>query len=229
MNYTLSATKRTSLGRRAKDELAKMRIPGVLYGQGIESQAVSFPKTEFNRVYAAAGRSSLVDVSIEGASAVKAVIKAIQVDPLTMQPMHIDLYQVRMDKMMTVEVPLKFVGESAAVKVAAGTLIKSMDKVTVDCLPGDLPHEIEVDLSKLATFDDAITVGTLPLPKGVTVRGEAGATIATVAAPLTEEQLKKLEESAVGDVTAVKSDVDEKRAAKEAAAKEAETKKDGKK
>lgn len=222
MNYTLSATKRTSLGRRAKDELANMRIPGVLYGQGIASQAVSFPKTEFTRVYAAAGTSSLVDVSIEGATPVKAVIKAIQVDPLTMLPMHIDLYQVRMDKMMTVEVPLKFIGESAAVKVMAGTLIKSLDQVTVDCLPGDLPHEIEVDLSKLATFEDTITVGTLAVPKGVKVHGEEGATIATVAPPLTEDQLKKLEESAVGDVTAVKSDVDEKRAAKEAAAKEAE-------
>ncbi len=222
MNYTLSATKRTSMGKRSKDELANMRIPGVLYGQGIESQAVSFPKTEFSRVYAAAGTSSLVEVTVEGSTPVKAVIKAVQVDPLTMAPMHIDLYQVRMDKAMTVKVPLKFVGESAAVKVLAGTLIKSIDEVTVECLPADLPHEIEVDLSKLATFEDAITIGTLSLPKGVAVQGDANATIATVAAPLTEEQLKKLEESSVGDVTAVKSDADEKRAAKEAATKEAE-------
>lgn len=222
MNYTLSATKRTSMGKRSKDELAKMRIPGVLYGQGIESQAVSFPKTEFSRVYAAAGTSSLVEVTVEGSTPVKAVIKAVQVDPLTMTPMHIDLYQVRMDKTMTVEVPLKFVGESAAVKVHGGTLVKSVDELTVECLPADLPHEIEVDLSKLATFEDAITVGTLSLPKGVTVQGDANVTIATVAAPLTEEQLKKLEESSVGDVTAVKSDADEKRAAKEAAAKEAD-------
>lgn len=222
MNYTLSATKRTSMGKRSKDELAKMRIPGVLYGQGIESQAVSFPKTEFSRVYAAAGTSSLVEVTVEGSTPVKAVIKAVQVDPLTMAPMHIDLYQVRMDKTMTVEVPLKFVGESAAVKVLAGTLIKSLDEVTVECLPADLPHEIQVDLSALATFEDAITVGTLSLPKGVTIKGDANTTIATVAAPLTEEQLKKLEESSVGDVTAVKSDADEKRAAKEAATKEAE-------
>lgn len=218
MTYTLSATKRTSVGKRAKDELAKMRVPGVIYGQGVETQIVSFPKTEFDRVLATAGSSSLVDVSVDNAAPIKVLIKDVQADPLTMRPMHVDLHQVRMDKEISAEVPLKFIGESAAVKAMGGTLIKTMDMVVVDCLPADLPHEIVVDLSKLATFEDSITIASLPVAAGVKVRGEATATIATVAAPLTEEQLKKMEESAVGDVTAVKSDVDEKRAAKEAAA-----------
>lgn len=161
---------------------------------------------------------------------VKAVIKAVQSHPLTLDPMHVDLHQVRMDEEMTAEIPLKFIGESAAMKVLAGTLVKSLDKVTVKCLPANLPHEIEVQLSMLATFEDAITIADLVLGTGVVVEGDAGVVIATVAAPLTEDQLKKLEESSIGDVTAVKSDVDEKRAAKEAIAKEAEVKKpEGKK
>ena len=224
MNHTLSATKRATAGKRAKDELANLRIPGILYGQGVETQAVSLPKTEFSRVYAAAGSSTLVDVVIDGAPAVKALIKDLQVHPLTMDVTHVDLHQVRMDKALTAEVPLKFIGESAAVKTLGGTLVKAMDMLVVECLPADLPHEIQVDLAALATFEDAITVGTLALPKGVTVRADKDATIATVAAPLTEEQLKKLEESSIGDVTAVKSDVDEKRAAKEAAAKDKDEK-----
>lgn len=222
--YTLSATLRTT--KRAKDELAKLRIPAVLYGQGVVPQSLSLPRTEFARVFAAAGSSSLIDVQIEGGDTVKAVIKAVQGHVLSLEPVHVDLHQVRMDQLMTAEVSLKFVGESPAVKIHGGTLIKSMDTVTVHCLPGNLPHEIEVDLSVLATPEDAITVASLVLPKGVEVEDEASATIATVAAALTEDQIKKMEESTVGDVTAVKSEVDEKRTAKEAAeaAKEADKK-----
>lgn len=224
MIYPLSATKRTNAGRRAKDELKQARIPAVVYGQGVETQLIGLPKTEFARVYAAAGRSSLIDLSVEGAAAVKVVVKSVQVDPVTMGAIHVDLHQVRMDKEITARIPLVFAGESAAVKVHAGTLVKSMDSLVVHCLPADLPHEITVDLSKLATFEDSVTVGSLELPKGVRTEADVHATIATVAAPLTEEQLKKLEESSVGDVTAVKSDVDEKRATKEAAAAEADAK-----
>ncbi|MBP9747935.1 50S ribosomal protein L25 [Patescibacteria group bacterium] len=222
--YTLSATLRTT--KRAKDELAKLRIPAVLYGQGVVPQSLSLAKTEFSRVFAAAGSSSLIDVQIEGGQTVKAVIKAVQGHVLSLEPVHVDLHQVRMDQMMTAEIPLNFIGEAPAVKVHGGTLIKSMDAVTVRCLPANLPHEINVDLSTLATPEDAITVGSLVLPAGVEIENEASATIATVAAALTEDQLKKLEESSVGDVTAVKSEAEEKRAAKEAAeaAKEADKK-----
>ena len=227
--YTLSTTPRST--KRAKDEFKNLRIPAVLYGQGVNPQSLSVPRTEFIRVLAAAGFSSLIDVSLADGVTVKAVIKAVQPHPLTLDPMHIDLHQVRMDQEMTAEIPLKFVGEPAAVKVLMGTLIKNMDTVTVRCLPGNLPHEIEAHLTQLATFEDAITIGDLTLPTGVLVEGELGAVIAKVAPPLTEDQLKKLEESAIGDVTAVKSDVDEKRAAKEAVAatKEPEAKKDVKK
>ncbi len=220
--YTLSATPRST--PRAKDELKKLRIPAILYGQGVTPQSLSLPKTEFSRVRAAAGSSSLVDVTIEGGATVKAIIKAAQVDPRTMDVIHVDLHQVRMDQELTVEVALKFVNEAPAVKILGGTLMKSIDSVTVTCLPQNLPHELEIDLAKLVTFDDMITVASLTLPAGVTIEGDQTLMIAKVSAPLTEDELKKLEESAVGDVTAVKSEAEEKRAAKEAAAKDAEAK-----
>lgn len=226
MIYALSATKRTSSGKRAKDEHKNMRVPAVMYGQGIDPQMISVPKTEFSRMFAAAGSSTLVDLSIENATPVKVVIKDVQVHPITMAAYHIDFHQVRMDKELTAQIPLKFINDSAAVKVMGGTLIKSIDALTVTCLPGDLPHEIEVDLAKLAKFEDTITLATLVLPKGVKVQGDTEMTIATVAPPLTEDQIKEMEASTVGDVTAVKSEVEEKRAAKEAAEPE---KKDDKK
>lgn len=216
----LAAKSRTATGRQAKTVRAAGDVPGVLYGHGVEPRVFAIPAAEFRKVYAKAGSSSLVDVAIDGAAPVKAVIHEVQPHHLTMEPLHVDLYQVRMNEKMTARIPLVFVGESDAVKTLGGSLMKSLDSVEVECLPADLPHELTVDISTIHTFEDDITVADLPLPKGVEVLTESNLTIATVTPPLTEEQLKKMEESQLGDVTAVKTESDEKKA--EEAAKAAE-------
>jgi large subunit ribosomal protein L25 len=218
MPYAIAAQTRNNMGKRSKDELAEMRVPAVMYGQGVEAQPITVGRSEFIKVFRGAGSSALIDVSVGSSTPVKALIKEVQVDPLTMEPRHIDFYQVRMDKPLEADIPLVFVGESDAVKNQGGTLVKSLDEIKVRCLPADLPHEIQVDLGKLATFEDLINVGSINPPKGVEFLDDATLTIATVARPLTEEELKKLEESQVGDVTAVKSEADIKKAEEEAKA-----------
>lgn len=217
MKYAITATTRQNVGKRAKDDLQTMRIPAVMYGRGVPSQLVSLPKSEFVKLYAAAGFSSLIDITMDNATSVKAVIKEVQVHPLTNEVTHVDFHQLRMDEKMTVRVPLTFKGESLAVKGLGGTLIKSMDEVEVSCLPANLPHEIEVDLSTLATFEDSINVASLVLPTGVEALSEPTATIVTVARPMTEDEIKKLDESSKTDITAIKTEGEEKR--EQAAAK----------
>lgn len=215
MPYAISAEPRAKLGRRAKTELKEMRIPAVMYGAGVDPRPISVGRSEFIRVYNAAGQSALIDVSVGSETPVKALVKELQLHPITTDPIHVDFYQVRMDKEIEADIPLVFTGESDAVKTHGGTLIKSLDEITVRCLPADLPPEIEVDLSALATFDDAITVGSITPPKGVEFVNEADLTIATVARPLTEEELKAMEESQIGDVSAIKTEAEEKKAAEE--------------
>ena len=138
-----------------------------------------------------------------------------------MDPYHIDFRQIRMDQPITVEVPLKFVGESKAVKELAGTPVFAMDTLEVKCLPANLPHEIEVDMSLITSFEDNITIGSLKLPTGVEALQDPEAVIANVSRPLTEDELKALEAaSAPVDVTAIKTEAEEKKDAE--AAKEAE-------
>lgn len=216
MNYSITAFKRTNLAKRAKDELLENRIPAVIYGRGLEAQTIAVSRPEFLRVLKAAGYSSLVDVTFDESSTVKALIKDVQVDPISMEPVHIDFHQVRMDEEITAAIPLNFIGESKAVKTEGGTLVKSLDELEVKCLPGNLPHMIDVSLESLNTFDDAITVADVKLPEGVVAVTDNSVTIATVARPLTDEQLKKMEETGIGDVTAVKAETDEKKAEREA-------------
>lgn len=217
MPHALQVTTRTTLGRRAKHTHDTGNVPAVVYGFGVEPKSVQVGRADFRNTYRAAGTSSLIDLTIDGGTPVKALIQEVQVHPISMQPYHVDFRQIRMDQELVIDVPLNFVGESAAVKTLAGTLIHPVTEVKVKCLPADLPHAIDVDLSALKTFDDSITIGSLVMPKGVTAVDEADVTIATVAAPLTEEQLKKMEEEGkAGDVTAIKTEAEEKRAADEA-------------
>ena len=216
MSYTISATIRTSLAKRSKDEQKIGRIPAVVYGHGIASRSISVPRSEFVKVLRAAGFSSLIDMNLGEPSPVKVLIKEVQSDPLTVEPAHVDFYQVRMDEELTANIPLKFIGESKAVKEDGGTLIKSLDHVEVRCLPAHLPHDIEVDLSALLTFEEAIKVEHLVLPQGVSMVTDTNVTIATVARLMTEEELLKLEQPVAVDVTAVKTEGEEKKAVEEA-------------
>jgi len=203
MNYSIEATKREQLGRQAKTLRNEMKIPAVLYGNKVDPQPITVARTPFIKLLNTAGYSSLIDVKINGGEAVKAVLKDVQVHPISMDPIHADFYQVDMSKEMEATVPLEFMGESKAVKQEGGTLVTTIDEVDIRCLPGDLPAKIDVDLSVLNTFEDAITVNDLKLPEGVEVLTDEQLTIANVARPLTEEELKALEESQVGDVSEV--------------------------
>lgn len=227
MTFALTATTRTATGKRVKDVRNAGSVPAVVYGHGTEPTALTLGASEFLKLYRTAGSSSLIDLSIDGAAPVKVLIQEVQPHHLTMKPHHVDLRQINMKEELEVEVPLAFTNDAPAVKELAGTLVHAYDSVLVKCLPADLPHEIVIDLSVLKTFDDVITVANLVVPKGVTVLLDADVSLVSVAAPLTEEQLKKMEEEGAGDVTAVKTEAEEKKAeeeakvAEEAAAEEA--------
>jgi len=222
-SLTLESVTRTALGRRAKDVLKERQIPAVVYGHGIEAKPVSVASSSFARVFAKAGSSSLIDLVVDGAAPAKAIIKEVQYHPVRSTPIHVDFQQVKMTEKMRVMVPLVFTGESEAVKVLGGTLVRALDHLEVECLPGDIPHEISIDISALKTFDDAVTVADIAPPKGVAIMSHGELTVAFVERPMTEEELKKLDESQVGDVTAVKAEGEEKHAEKEAETAAAET------
>ncbi len=197
------------------------QIAAVVYGHGLPSRSLTVVRGEFARLYRQVGQSSLFDLTVGGESPVKVLVHDIQVDPVNMDPIHIDFRQIRMDEAIKVTVPLVFTGESLAVKGLGGTLVKSLDQIEVECLPGNLPHEIVVDIGVLATFDDSITVGSLKMPEGVKATNDPHATVASVEPPLTEDQLKKLEAEEKVDVTAIKTEAEEKKE-KEATEKVAE-------
>ena len=132
---------------------------------------------------------------------------------------HFDLRQIKMGEEMNVNVELNFVGESSALK-EGGTLVRGKDYIEIRCLPKDLISEIEVDISKLETYDDVILVKDLPTSEGVKVLHEGDELIAKVSAPMSEEELKAMDEAEAPSVEDVKVEGEKKEEGSEGEKKE---------
>lgn len=199
----LNAAKRTVEGKATKKLRKTNFVPGVVYGHGVASQSVEVNAIDFQKIYRTAGSSSLVDLVVDGGTPVKVLIHAIQQHPTKTTPIHIDFYQVRMTEKLQTDIELNFVGESAAVKESGGILIRALDRVKVECLPGDLVPAIDVDLSLLKNFEDKIHVSNIIAPKGIVILDGADEVVASVMPPRSEEELASLSEKVEVDVAAV--------------------------
>ncbi len=199
----LSAKTRGVFGKALQRFRKDGEIPAVVYGHGVESRALALSGQEFRRVYDKAGDSTLLNLTVDDQKSLRVLIHDIQRDPQTDQILHVDFYQVRMDEKIKAEIPFHFVGESDAVKAQGGTLVKNLDKIEVECLPGDLIHRIDVDISALKNFETTITIQDLHLPSGLEVLQPMDLVVTSVIPPRSEEELKALNEAVVEDVEKV--------------------------
>lgn len=173
--------------REKGEKLGAEHIPGVVYGNGVESLSLKLQKVEFEKVYRTAGESNLINLDY-GQGPVRVLIKEIQRNILKHTFRHVDFYQVNMKEKITAEIPLHIVGESKAVRELGGTLIQEMDALEVRCLPGDLVDHIDVDISGLHSFEDNIRIEDLKLPEGVEAVGHPDVMIAAVREPKAVEE-----------------------------------------
>jgi large subunit ribosomal protein L25 len=222
-NLVLDSTIRSKSKGASADEADS--IPCVLYGNKIENVILWVKRKEFRSVYEQAGESTIIKLKLDGKDERNVIIKEVQKDILNSNPIHIDFYQVRMDEEIEAEIELEFIGESPAVKELGGVLVKNMDEVPVKCLPGDLPPSIEVDVSRLKTFEDYIYIKDLTISDKVEVLVDLETVVAMVSPPRSEEELAELESEVKEDVTKVEGVVkEEETAAEEGEPKEAEKK-----
>ncbi len=199
----IKAQKRDVFGKKVKDLRKKGLIPAIVYGHDQKPLSLQVKYNDFEKLYKTSGGSTIISLTIDDEEPKNTLITEIQKDPVTHQYLHIDFHQVKMTEKITAEVPLVFVGESPAVKDLDGVLVKNIDQIEVSCLPADLPHEIEVDISALSDFESVIKISDLKIPSGVEVKTEPEEVVAVVTPPRSEEELKALEEEVVEEVEAV--------------------------
>ena len=187
MTFKLNANLRTLLGKKAQKTRQEGKIPAVVYGHGIDNKNLELDYNAFDKVFKEGGESTIVDLDINGAM-VNVVISNVQYEPVKGRYRHVDFHQVKMDEEITASVELNFVGESKAVKDFGGVLVHNISELEIKCLPGDLVGEIKVDVSKLDTFDDVVTIADLVISDKIEIIGhEPEDVVAIVSRPREEE------------------------------------------
>ena len=187
----LTAEIREGVGKeKAKKLRLKGLIPGIFYGPRTQTiPLVIDSKALAKALQTEAGENVLIDLDIrKGPQSDRKVVmlKDIQVDPLQRVTLHTDFYEVAMDEMVTVEVPVHLVGKPEGTKVG-GILEQVRRVIQVQCLPGDIPKSIDIDVSAL-NIGDSIHVQEINVEKAKII-SDTNFTIATVVPPVVEEKV----------------------------------------
>jgi large subunit ribosomal protein L25 len=218
---SLAVQLRTGKGKEAARRLRNQGlIPAVVYGQREEAIPISLnPQQLAKALRGGAGERSLINLTIEGLQdgpVTKTVIlKEKQVHPLKRTLLHVDLYTVAMDETIHVAIPVHLVGKSVGVELG-GVLEQVLREIEVECLPGDIPPSIDVDVSAL-DIGDSIHVADITLEKAK-ILVDPEQTIVTVVPPTIYEE--PVVEEEVVEIEAAEEEKEEK---EEAAEEESES------
>ena len=158
------------------------KIPAVVYGAGQDAIAVTVdPKVITKILHSESGHNTIFDLNIEGGKGTKAMIVDWQNEPIKGKLLHIDLKRIAMDKLMRVSVPVQLIGIPAGVKTGGGILEHVMREVEIECLPGDIPSHLDVDVTGLE-INQAIHVSDLPHMGSIKYLTDDSLTVAHVTA-----------------------------------------------
>lgn len=201
---SLNAEERKVVGKKVKSLRKDGKLPGHVFGKGVESEAVTVLAKDFLKTFHLAGETGLLDLKIGSEKVRPVLIRDVQYDPITDLPIHIDFYQVNLTEKVKVAVPVVQIGEQPeAVHLGEAIVLQTLNEVEVEALPTDLPENIEVDISKLVAIDDAITVGQFNVDREkVTIHVDPEEIVVKLAPAVSAEMEKLLEEEAAEKATA---------------------------
>jgi large subunit ribosomal protein L25 len=218
---------REVLGKKVRALRSRGLTPANVYGHGVESQAVQADTPALTQFLRAAGRNVIIDLHVQGEARPRPVmVRAVQRDPVSDKLLHVDFYQVSLREKMRAEVPLVLVGEAPAVSAYGGILLQSLDTVTVEALPADIPPHIEVDVSLLTELEAALFLKDLAIDPKIQVLADPELVVAKVAAPRlvaeVEEEMAAEEEVAAEEAAAAEEEREAPEAEKQEEAADAE-------
>src|SRR5215475_400673 len=184
----VNARSRDDRGKNAARRLRREGlVPGIVYGGKGGNVAIAVdPKALQKVLRSEAGRDAILKLDIAGAGATNAILKSWQADPIKESFLHADFYRIKMDVAIRVTVPIQVRGEARGVKVDGGILELITREIEVECLPGDIPERIEIDVSDLG-LNGALRVSDLPANAKVKILESADQVVVHVVSIKEEE------------------------------------------
>jgi large subunit ribosomal protein L25 len=182
---TLKAEARERVGKGSARAIRRNgKLPAVIYGGKQPPVAITVPyKETFMRLHAGGFMTTILDIEVDGEK-ISVLPKAYQLDPVRDFLVHVDFLRVSKDTVVTVEVPVRFVGEEDSPGLGRGGVLNVVrHAIELHCPASNIPEYIEVPVGQL-DIGDSVHISAVTLPKGVTPTiTDRDFTIATIAAP----------------------------------------------
>lgn len=179
-----AARKLTDKGKALR---AGGRIPAIYYGRARENMPLQLEYQKFKKVFEKAGENTIVELSVDGKK-YPVLVYDVQYDPISDAITHVDFMHVDMQKEVTTSVKVVIVGVAPAVKNLGGILDIQKHEIKIKCLPKDLIHSIEVDVSGIVDFHTSVHVKDLKLPSVIKILDNETDTVVTAVPPKAEEE-----------------------------------------
>jgi len=192
-DLTLKASSRDVSGKKTRFLRRQGITPTHLFGHGLESLTLQCDTDALRQLIAQAGRTRLINLTIDDEKNRRSVfVREIQRDAVTRQLLHVDFYQVKKGEKIAVDVPIVFVGEAPALKGKGRMLAHGITSLSLECLPGNVPPQIEVDLSPLEELDQTIYVKDIILGPDIAVRADPGQLVVKISEAIVKEVVEEV-------------------------------------
>ena len=197
----LEVRARTVLGKKVGAMRREGRLPGVIFGGHADSTPVETDTSIFQKGYRRWGQTTLLSLTGLDGGEVPVLVHDVSREPRSGSLLHVDFARVSLTEKTHAEVPLHFIGESPAVRTHGGVMVHTLSEVRIEAFPQDIPHQIDVDLSKIEQIEDTIYVRDLVVDASkIEILNDGEQVIAKAVAPRAEEEVKPAAVAAEGAV-----------------------------
>lgn len=193
----IQANRREVFGKKVKALRREGLLPAVVYGTKIEPIAISLDTHEASRTLEKLSPSALVVVEVEGEQHYT-LVRDKQRNPVRGSIIHVDFQAVSLTETVRADLNINLIGEAPAIETYLGIVVPSLEQLSIECLPKDLPDRIDVDISGLKEIGDSILVGDLVVPEGVDILSDPDEVVVVVIAQAAEE-VEEVEEEVIDE------------------------------
>jgi large subunit ribosomal protein L25 len=186
----IKANHRQVVGKKVKVLRREGILPAVVYGHNVDSIPISLDMREASRTLDRLSPSALVVVDVDGEQHYT-LVRDKQRNPILGSILHVDFQAVSLDEMVRADLNIKIVGVAPAVETYLGIVVPSLEQVSIECLPKDLPDRIEADISGLIEIGDSLLVKDLLVPDGVEILSDPEEVVVVVIAQAVEEEIEE--------------------------------------
>ncbi len=190
----LKATHRKVLRKKTRFLRRQGITPAHLYGPNVKSLALQCHTDELANLITHAGKTRLVNLEVDGEKARSVFVREIQRDAITRELLHVDFYQVKRTQKIAVGIPIVLVGEAPALKFKGRMLVHGITSLSVECLPGNVPPQIEIDITQLEEVEQAVHVKDIALDPEITVHEDPEQLVVKISEVAVKEEVEEVPE-----------------------------------